>query len=222
MPSVHDVTMTVRPGMPVYPGDPEVEWHPVSSTEQGDPANLARIALGTHTGTHLDAPYHVDHRWPTIQEIAIDRLIGPARVYAVDHPTAIARGLLAALDWDGVDRVLFKTRNSAFLGQPFRPDSVHLTVDAARFLVERTRVRLVGIDSLSIEATGAPDLPVHRTLLGHGVLVLEGLDLSRVEPGWYYLLCLPMKLCSPDGAPCRALLAGPYPSGPPVADPWRE
>ncbi len=203
-----DVSVALRPGMPVYPGDPEVDLSLAASQAAGEVANVSQLCCGLHSGTHVDVPFHVDSSWPTFAEVPLAALLGPARVVALNVAGQITAAQLAGLAWQGVERVLFKTRNSELWEGEFRRDFVSMALDAARFLVERTRVRLVGIDYLSIEAVDSPDLGVHRTLLGRGVLILEGLCLSGVEPGDYELLCLPLKTSAPDGAPVRAVLLG--------------
>ena len=201
-----DISVLVHSGLPVFPGDPPVEVALALSRAAGEPANVSRASFGVHSGTHVDAPFHVDSTWPALCEARLDALIGRARVLELDVEREIAADLLAALPWAGVERVLFKTRNSALWRDGFRPEFVALGEDAADFLVRHTQVRLVGIDYLSIERPDSPDLRVHRRLLGQGVLILEGLNLAGVAPGDYELLCLPLRLDAPDGAPARAVL----------------
>ena len=141
----------------------------------------------------------------TLDEIPISRWIGPARVVAIDAP-AIGPGELANLDLDGVEKILFKTRNAGKLRDPeFDPDFVALDPRGARLLVDRG-VGLVGIDYLSIEAYSSKDFATHHILLGAGVLIIEGLDLNGVPPGDYELLCFPLRLVKGDGAPARVVL----------------
>ena len=131
--------------------------------------------------------------------------MGPARVVAIEAP-AIGPRELAAVDLEGADKVLFKTRNAGKLHDPeFDPDFVALEPAGARLLVERG-VRLVGIDYLGIEAYSSPDFATHHILLGAGVLIIEGLDLAEVPPGDYELLCLPLSIAEGDGAPARVIL----------------
>lgn len=195
-----DVTVPLRPGMVVFPGDPEVSLGRVSSIAGGAVANVSRLEAGVHTGTHVDAPLHFRDGAPAVESLPLEVLVGPAEV--VD-----ATGLEREVGEDfpfpsGVERLLLKTRNSELWArEAFAEDAVALSPGAARCLVE-LGVRLVGIDYLSV---GGEE--VHRTLLDAGVVVLEGLDLRGVEPGAYRLLCLPLKLVGADGAPARAILA---------------
>jgi arylformamidase len=191
-----DVSVPIRAGMVTYPGDPTVELERVSAIEAGAVANLSRLQLGVHTGTHVDAPIHFIDGAPAAEELPLDVLLGPVRVVAAQTLDA---GELTRLELP--PRVLFKTPNSDLWARPvFAEESVSLTADAAQVLLGRN-VRLVGIDYLSIG-----DEDAHRALLGAGVVTIEGLDLRGVEPGWYRLVCAPLKLVGSDGAPARVLL----------------
>jgi arylformamidase len=201
-----DVTVPVRDGMVVYEGDPTVRVTRRLSIAAGDPANVSEIRLGSHTGTHVDAPAHFLPGAPTLDALPLDVLIGPALVVETDAAPVIGREACARLDLAGVERLVFKTRNSALWRRDaFARDYVALDEAAARHLVA-AGVRLVGIDYLSIEPFRAPGHPVHRRLLEAGVVILEGLDLSAVAAGPYHLVCLPLRLAGGDGAPCRVLL----------------
>jgi arylformamidase len=201
-----DVTLPIRTDMIVYEGDPGVEIRPYRRIARGDPANVSLLALGSHTGTHLDAPAHFLEGAPALEAIPLDALVGPVRVAEVAAAPLIRRADLERLPLDGHRRLVLKTSNSARWARGrFDRDYVALDLDAAR-LVTEAGLRLIGIDYLSIEAFHAPGHPVHKHLLGHGVVVLEGLDLSRVAPGDYELLCLPLAVPGLDGAPCRVLL----------------
>jgi len=123
---------------------------------------------------------------------------------------ALTADVLASLPIPpGTERLLFKTRSSELWNHAedgFVEDFVAVTGDGAQWLVDRG-VRLVGIDYLSIAPFTAP-VPCHQILLAAGVIPVEGLDLRRVEPGLYQLICLPIKIGGSDGAPCRAVLVG--------------
>jgi arylformamidase len=187
-----DVSVPVRPGMIVYPGDPEVRLERVSSIAAGDAANLSRLDLGVHSGTHVDAPLHFVEGAPSVETLPLDVLVGPCVVVDGVDVTAVPAG---------AERVLFKTANSELWARDeFSEEHVKLDGEAARALVER-RVRLVGIDYLSIG-----DEEAHHVLLRAGVVVIEGLDLRAAEPGDYRLVCAPLKLVGAEGAPARVLL----------------
>jgi arylformamidase len=194
---IYDVSVPIRTGMVTYPGDPEVTLDRVISIADGASANISKLDLGVHSGTHVDAPVHFLEGEAGADELPLDVLNGPCEVVEV-----------AALDESAVDavpadatRVLFKTPNSELWAQDAFPDSFErLNGAAARALVERG-VRLVGVDWLSVG-----DQEAHRVLLGAGVVPVEGLDLRGVEPGSYELHCLPLRLIGSDGAPARAIL----------------
>jgi arylformamidase len=203
-----DISLPIREGMIVYEGDPDIAVSSALALERGDPANVSTLRLGSHTGTHMDAPLHFIAGAPGIDTLPLDLLIGPALIAEVDAARLIEPEQLAALPLAGHTRVLLKTKNSALWGRPaFSRDYVALSLAGARLLIERG-VKLVGIDYLSIEAFGAEGHPVHKTLLGAGLVILEGLDFRRVTPGVYELYCLPLRIAGGDGAPCRAVLRG--------------
>lgn len=203
-----DISLPIREGMIVYEGDPGVSVRPALSLERGDPANVSTLQLGSHTGTHMDAPLHFIPGGTSIDAVALDLLIGPALVAEIDTAGLIEASHIAALPLADHARVIFKTRNSALWSRPaFSREYAALALDAAKLLIERG-VKLVGVDYLSVEAFGVVGHPVHKTLLGAGMIIVEGLDLRRVTPGVYELYCLPLRLAGGDGAPCRAVLRG--------------
>ncbi len=205
---LYDITTPLHPGTPVYPGDPGVRVRPTAQIAKGDPFNLSLLSMGSHAGTHVDAPYHFEDGGLTVDQLPLETLYGPALVRDVGQAEVVDEAALEALALPvGTRRLLLKSRNSRLWEDPtFRPDFVAVTPGGARWLVERG-LWLVGVDYLSIEAPGSPGFPVHHTLLGAGVVIVEGLDLRGVPPGAYTLLCLPLRLAGGDGAPARALLA---------------
>ena len=201
---IHDITAGISEDMVIYPGDPETRIKRVGKVEEGAPANISEYTFGSHAGTHIDPPFHLNSSGAKADEIALDALIGPAVV--VEAVTEIINAaFIERQGLRGTERVLFKTRGSGLMKESrFSEDFTRLDKGAAEALV-RLGVRLVGIDYLSVEF-GDPGLPVHRTLLGAAVAILEGLDLSRIRPGRYELVCLPLKIIGGDGAPARAVL----------------
>ncbi|HJV64829.1 MAG TPA: cyclase family protein [Geomonas sp.] len=204
---IHDITMPLSPELPVYPGDSPVVFAPWTSIADGDSANVSRITLCTHSGTHIDPPRHFHENGQTADQIPLDLLIGKARVVEITGAMEIGRHELERLPVRGVERLLIKTGNSALWKESeFTENFAALTVEGASFLIE-AGVRLVGIDYISIESvSGNGD--VHRMLLEKGVIIVEGLNLAEVTPGEYELICLPMKVKDGDGAPARAILRG--------------
>ena len=171
----------------------------------GDPNNSSAVNMSVHSGTHIDAPFHFVEQGTTIDQLPLERFIGPALVYAVEAERYITKEHVAGIRLEGATRVLFKTRNSGLLHQrEYDPDFAAFSVEAAQSLVEQG-VELVGLDYLSV-AHADEQVPVHRAFLDHGVVLLEGIDLSEVAPGRYELMCLPIPLRGSDGAPCRAVL----------------
>jgi arylformamidase len=162
--------------------------------------------MTTHTGTHIDAPLHFLDGGKNICQISIEAFIGPSLVIDVGGVDAITPDILAAHALRGEKKILFRSGNSSLWDKPrFQKVFTYLTASAAKYLVE-IGVELVGIDYLSIEKFGPNNRDTHLTLLKAGVLVLEGLNLSRVTPGRYQLICLPLPIRNGDGAPCRAIL----------------
>jgi arylformamidase len=207
-PRIYDVTRTLRPGMATWPGEPGPEVTMIKEMAAGHAADVSHLSLGVHTGTHVDAPGHFIPGAAGVESLPLAALVGPARVVAIEHARAIGVEELERAGLDGIERVLFRTSNSdEWSESEFREDFVYLEPEAARWLVERG-ARLVGVDYLSVEAFSAPDPLTHRTLLGAGVVIVEGLDLREVAPGDYLLSCLPLKLAGADGAPARVFLLG--------------
>ncbi len=203
---VIDVSVPNGPGQHVYPGDPEPRIDPVRRIVQGDVCNLSLLHMGTHTGTHVDAPYHFLKDGPRLGEVPLDRMVGPCLVADLRGRRAVDAAALRNVTIERGEILLCLTDNSAKWAAPdFQRDFTFVTKDAADVLVERG-VHALGMDYLSIEEFGSPDFPVHHTLLGAGVFVIEGLDLRHVAPGRYYLVCLPLKFPELDGAPARAVL----------------
>jgi arylformamidase len=204
---VYDVTVPLHPQYPVWEGEqgPEVEWH--GRIDEGGHCNISSFSMGSHTGTHADAPAHFVRDGGTIEGLDVDRLVGPARVYEFDGTSDISAEDLDRLGVDGrATRILFKTPNARLWTDPaFHKDYVAIDASAARRLVE-LGIELVGIDYLSIEAFDSPGFEVHHTLLEAGVVVLEGADLREVPPGDYLLVCAPLKLSGAEGAPARTFL----------------
>ncbi len=206
----YDITLTITPQSIVWPGDPPVNIKRTSSIAAGDNSNVSEISMSCHTGTHVDAPDHFLDNGVTVEDLSLDLLVGRAYVLHLPDVNMITASVLMDADIPPrTRRLLFKTRNSEYWAKgngEFRQDFVGLSVDAAELLVDRN-VRLVGIDYLSI-APYKLGVPVHTILLQAGVVVIEGLDLSKVSQGRYTLHCLPLKLGGAEGAPTRAILVG--------------
>jgi len=206
---IFDISLSISPNLPVWPGDPSVELTQVASMDKGEHVNVSHLSAGVHIGTHVDAPHHFMNDGRTIEQLSLEVLTGPC--YVAQLPDGIEAITAEVLDGmpvpAGVKRILFGTSNSRLWSRgetEFQEDFVAVTEDGAQWLVEHG-VELVGIDYLSVAPYSA-SIPTHRILLGAGVVVVEGLDLSAVPRGFYDLYCLPLKLLGSDGAPARAIL----------------
>jgi arylformamidase len=192
-----DISVPVRTGMVTFPGDPEVSHERVKAIADGESANISKLDLGVHTGTHVDAPNHFIEGAAGADELSLEVLNGPCEVV---EAAALDESAVDAVP-EGTERVLFKTPNSELWAQTTFPERFErLNGAAATALVERG-IRLVGVDYLSVG-----DEDAHHVLLGAGVIPVEGLDLRGVDPGSYELHCLPLRLVGSDGAPARAIL----------------
>ena len=206
---IHDITLTITPLLPVWPGNPGIVLERVNKIEDGANANVSKLEMGVHTGTHVDAPIHFIPGMPGVETLDLEVLIG--KVHVIDLPESvdvIDAQVLQSLEWPGEsERVLFKTRNSRYWAAgdtQFHQDFVGISEDGANFLVEK-KIKLVGVDYLSV-APWKKSRPTHRALLEAQIIVIEGLNLSDVAGGAYQLYCLPIKLGGSDGAPTRVVL----------------
>ena len=206
--SIYDISLPISASLVVWPGDPPIRISQPSHLERGDVATVTRLDLSAHTGTHVDAPAHFLRGGAGVDTLDLEVLVGPAQVVHLPEAEAITAELLASLDIPpGAERLLFRTRNSKrwVRGETaFFEGFVGINEDGARWLVERG-VRLVGVDYLSVGPFANP-VPTHNILLRAGVVAVEGLNLSGIEPGVYRLVCLPLRLVGGDGAPARAIL----------------
>ena len=203
--SFHDISLKLTGETLRWVTAPPFELEERRRMSKGDPNNSSALNMSVHSGTHIDAPFHFVADGNTIDQLPLERFIGPALVYALEAERSLTKEHVAGIRLDGATRVLFKTKNSALLRkQEYDPDFVAISVEAAQSLVE-LGVELVGLDYLSV-AHADEQAPVHRAFLDHGVVLLEGIDLSAVAPGRYELMCLPIPLGDSDGAPCRAVL----------------
>lgn len=209
MPRLFDISVPVMNGGVVYPGNPEIHIEAQQDMAKGGSSNVSLLSIGSHTGTHVDAPKHMIPDGAAVEALPLDALIGPAVVIAFDEDVmAVTEAYLRAQPVAGHERVLLKTRNSRFIRErDFHRDYTYLAPDGAAYLVS-LGVRLVGIDYLSIEQFHSGHHRTHKTLLSRGVVIVEGLDMSDVPPGTYQLHCLPILLEGIDGAPARAVLVG--------------
>ncbi len=207
--TIYDISLTISPTLPTWPGDPKLVIEKFESMDKGAHNNVSRISSGVHLGTHVDAPYHFLNDGRTVEQLPLDVLTGPC--YVVQFPDGVEAITADVLERTEIPsemkRLLFGTRNSHLWARgisEFQTDFVAITEDGAEWLVERG-VQLVGVDYLSVAPYG-DSVPTHTVLLKAGVVVVEGLNLSNVMRGFYDLYCLPLKISGCDGAPARAIL----------------
>jgi len=202
-----DISQSVSPATAVWPGDQEVEWTWTARLDQAESAvNLGSIRLSTHTGTHVDAPFHVEHHGRTTDDLPLDAFIGPAWVVDVEaEASSIRPKHVKQLDGPGAERVLFKTSGSVSSEDEWPQAVVPVHPDTIRALSD-VGTMLVGTDAPSVDPLDSTDLPAHHALLDTGIVNLEGLVLADVPPGRYELIALPLKIAEGDAAPVRAVL----------------
>jgi arylformamidase len=205
---IYDITLTISNELPVWPGDTPIDLRRNRDMQDGDVITLSQFTSTVHVGTHLDAPLHFVRGGHGVDRIDLHKLIGPCTVVDLPDVDSIdAQSLEQAHIPADVTRLLCRTRNSQYWlrgDKVFHTDFVAIDPSGAEWIVQHG-IQLVGIDYLSV---GSYDngFPTHEILLSHGVVPVEGLDLSRIEPGEYQLICLPLKLKDCDGAPVRAVL----------------
>jgi arylformamidase len=206
VPKLLDVSVPLVAGMPAYPGNPDFELQPVKRIADGGSSNVSRLILGTHTGTHVDAPKHFIDDGLSVDALSLDLLIGRARVVEISKRGGIGVEELAEAGLREDIRVLLKTSNSALWNDThFHQDYTYITEEGARYLVEQG-VKVIGVDYLSVEQYKKAGAPAHRALLSQGVVIIEGLNLYEAEPGMYEMYCLPLRVADGDGAPARVIL----------------
>lgn len=205
---IYDVSLTISGSMVTWPKDPKVVINSARSISKGDSCNVTQFEMGSHTGTHIDAPYHFDNDGQKIDKLELETLTGRVSVYSISNSKEVSLNEVKELPLEGITRVLFKTVNSTIWQSGttrFIEDYVYVTNDAAKYLVN-IGIKLVGIDYLSIEKYGSKGHETHKTFLENNVILVEGLNLSSVSPGNYELIALPLKIKDGDGSPARVIL----------------
>jgi len=202
-----DISVPLRSGMVHWPGDPPIVIDPLLDMRKGDACNVSMITFGSHTGTHMDAPFHYNSRGASIDQMPLAATVGRAKVIEIKDPKVIQPQEIKDIPLNPGDRILFKTKNSnrCWKTDSFVEDYVYLDFETAKLLAQR-KVQTVGVDYLSVGGFKVNGVETHRALLDAGIWIIEGLNLSGVEPGEYELLCLPLRIEGGDGAPARALL----------------
>jgi arylformamidase len=202
-----DISVLIGNDIVHWPGDPPFEKTMVAEIQKGNNANLSKLTLGAHTGTHVDAPRHFVNEGIDVSMISIEVFVGAARVIEILDRKIISVQELKQHKIRRNERLLFKTRNSSYAWKTdhFVEDFVALSLEAAEYLVQQG-VKMIGVDYLSVGPYHGNGGDIHRQLLSAQVGIIEGLNLSAVNPGRYYLVCLPLKIKDGDGAPARAMI----------------
>jgi arylformamidase len=202
-----DISVPLHTGMVHWPDNPPVSIERFLDIERGDAANVSKLTMGAHTGTHMDAPIHFFSNGKGIDAMPLSATIGRARVIEIHDPESIKPTDLHPHQIQPGERILFKTSNSSRCWQTndFVEDFVYISHEAALYLAAQ-QVQTVGVDYLSVGGFSKDGVETHHALLGAGIWIIEGLNLSRVQSGVYELLCLPLKIEQSDGAPARAIL----------------
>lgn len=200
-----DISLEITVDSVVYPGDEPLQIERISSIGPDCPYNLTKLGWSTHFLTHVDPPKHFVENGASVDQLPLDRFFGEALVIAVDGPSIAPHHLPSKAELRG-KRVLFKTDNAKLLDPTtFVEDHVYVTEDAATALSD-AQISLIGIDYIDVDKFGDERFPAHQVFLQAGIPILEGLDLSHVEPGRYWLVALPLKIQDGDGSPVRAAL----------------
>ena len=203
------VPFPVDKPMPYFPTDPQgPSITRIFDRTKGDPVTMSQININSHNGTHIDSPFHFMAEGTTIDMMPLDTAIGPARVIEIKDPNLINPEELEGHNIRAGERVLFKTINSSYYKQgKFVEDFVHITKESAHFIADKN-ISVVGIDYLAVGSfrDRSSLIEVHQILLGNGIWIVEALDLSRVEPGDYEIICLPIKIKQGDAGQARAII----------------
>ncbi len=220
---VIDISTPISPFTKIFPGDPEPVIESICTLENKG-CVVSRLSLGSHTGTHVDAPSHILSNGISVDKLKLESLMGMALIldYSSLEGSLTAEILEKAFQdarvSEDISILLLKTKNSSrkqkgsedinyqnndYVGKKF--GSTYLDESAASWIVEK-KFKTIGIDSFSIDSFHSKIMSAHRILLSGNVNIVECLELSLVEVGVYFFLCLPLKIEDCDGAPARALL----------------
>jgi arylformamidase len=203
-----DITISLNNSIPSWPESKGFSLSWPKRLENGDICNNSYLTIDTHTGTHLDAPFHFFSKGATIEQVYLEKLIGPCTVCCLSGVKDITPADLAQLNLSpDTSRLLLQTDNSRLQltkTNEFKEVFTALSPAGAHWIVDNG-IDLVGIDYLSIGGYHN-GVDTHKILLNAEVVVVEGLDLEGVEPGKYELICLPLKITGAEGAPARAVL----------------
>jgi len=200
---IWDISQTLRPGLPVWPGDTEFGIERTWDMAVGSPVNVARMVMSTHSGTHGDAPLHYGNAAPDIASVELDPYVGECLVVdARGVSGVIGVGDLPSIE--SADRVLFRTYET-FPHEGWREDFTAISAEAIRWLAAQG-VKLIGTDAPSVDPQNSKSIEAHKAVLEADMRILEGLVLDDVPAGRYELIALPLKIAGGDAGLCRAIL----------------
>jgi len=202
-----DVSVPLHTGMVYWPDDPSVQIERFADMNKGAICNVSKIDMCAHAGTHMDGLNHFIKDGAPLDAVPLDAVIGPCRVIEIKDADSVKPAELTKHKLRKGERILLKTRNSRqqWWEEDFDTRFIHISKEAAQHMVDRD-IRTIGIDYLSVGGYQRDGVECHQVLLGAGVWIIEGLDLTKVKPGKYDLICLPVKIRNSDGAPARAIL----------------
>ena len=201
---IHDITLTLRDALPCWPGDTPFRFALAWSKAEGATVNVGQVSTTVHIGTHVDAPFHFDDAGSTVDALDLESFSGPARVVEVRGRPIIRIKDLEPFDLSTTPRLLLRT--DGWLDHSRFPESIPVLDEAVPSYLKGRGVILLGLDVPSVDQIDSTDLPNHRSLGSFGISILESVDLTRVEPGVYELIALPLKIAGGDGSPVRAIL----------------
>lgn len=202
--SLIDISRRLQNGMPVWPGDTNFSFELSWTKEESGSVNVGKLTLSTHTGTHIDAPFHFDENGKRVIDLDPNLYVGKARVIELLDVESIKKTDLEAYSLEGVERLLIKT--NSWVNESAFPERIpHIEKDVAAFLSEKG-IRLLGVDIPSVDPLDSKELNAHHTLHQNGIHILESIDLKDVAEGEYELIALPLPLTDADGSPVRAVL----------------
>lgn len=202
--TIYDITRSLKNGMPVWPGDTPFSYRISSSLADNGSANVGELNMSTHTGTHVDAPFHFAQEGKKINELDLSLYIGKALVIEIAHKEFITEKDLQNHDIQGVRRLLIKS-GSWPDAETFPQNYTCIAPESAHYLAS-AGVQLLGVESPSVDPLDSKDMLAHHALNGAGIFILESIDLNEVETGEYELIAMPLKIEGADGSPVRAVL----------------
>ena len=198
-----DISRPIGEKTAVWPGDTPFSRKWVMAIDEGCSCNTSTITLTTHIGAHTDAPRHFLEGEPTIDQVPLEKYIGPCRVVHIRDPEAVTLADLEGIDLANEQRLLFRTP-SDLDDEEWRDDFHYISLEVAQAAAAGTL--LLGIDTPSVDPMTSKTLDAHKSLLSGGVAILEGIDLREVPEGRYELIALPLKIADGDASPVRAIL----------------